>query len=284
MESDPEYVNRLDALPEAQRRMLRDGDWDVYDGQFFPEFRRDTHVIRPMELPDHWRRFRCMDYGLDMCACYWIAVDPHNTLYVYRELYESNLILSAAAQKIKDLTGPTEKISYTVASRDLWNRNKQTGKSEAETLINAGIRDLCEADNRRIPGWREVREWLTPKDTIDQDGNPTKRPRIFFFDTCRHIIRTLPLLIHDDHDPEDAADEPHEVTHAPEALRYGIMSRPSSAKDRRPTKEQEHLANLDPNSAEYAVKKRMLDKIQANHGKVVRIDQYIKGQVAGNRR
>jgi phage terminase large subunit len=226
MESDPEYIERLDSLPETERRMLRDGDWDVFAGQFFPEFRRQIHVIRPFEIPYWWKRFRCLDYGLDMCACYWMALDEHGGAIAYRELYQPNLTLSKAAQKIVEMTSAEEEIAYTVASKDLWNRNKDTGKAEVETLFANGLRGLIPADNRRVPGWRQLREWLDPYETNDQEGQPLKTAALRFFSTCPNLIRTLPALQHDERDPEDAADQPHEITHAPEALRYGIMSRP----------------------------------------------------------
>jgi phage terminase large subunit len=284
MQSDPAYLERLDSLPETERRMLRDGDWDVFAGQFFPEFRRDIHVIRPFGIPDHWKRFRCMDYGLDMCAVYWVAIDPHNFLYVYRELYKSNFILSRAAETILQMTAPGEDISYTVASKDLWSRNKDTGKAEVETLIANGLKDIIEADNRRVPGWRELREWLMPRDAIDQDGRPCKRPMIYFFDTCINLIRTLPMLLHDEHHPEDASSEPHEVTHGPEALRYGIMSRPSPSRKSAPSLETQYLETLDHCSVEYAIKRKILDKMQGpQRQSTVRVDQYIKGQTKRRR-
>lgn len=44
-------------------------------------------------------------------------------------------------------------------------------------------------------------------------------PRLRIFDTCANLIRTLPALRHDERKPEDAAVTPHELTHAPDALR-----------------------------------------------------------------
>jgi phage terminase large subunit len=41
-----------------------------------------------------------MDYGLDMLAGYWIAVDPFDNAFVYREIYKSGLIISEAAKLI----------------------------------------------------------------------------------------------------------------------------------------------------------------------------------------
>ena len=45
------------------------------------------------------------------------------------------------------------------------------------------------------------------------------RPRLTMFDTCRNLIRTLPALQHDKRNPSDTANTPHELTHAPDALR-----------------------------------------------------------------
>src|SRR5690606_17375072 len=39
-----DYEQGLLSLPEALRRAYREGDWDIFPGQFFPEWRRKTHV------------------------------------------------------------------------------------------------------------------------------------------------------------------------------------------------------------------------------------------------
>ena len=43
------------------------------------------------------------------------------------------------------------------------------------------------------------------------------------FPQCTELIRTLPLLTYDEHDHEDVSDTCED--HAPEALRYAVMSR-----------------------------------------------------------
>ena len=48
MDVDPDYVQRLEDLPEDKRRAYLDGDWDVFSGQVFAEFRRDVHVMSPV--------------------------------------------------------------------------------------------------------------------------------------------------------------------------------------------------------------------------------------------
>ncbi len=238
---DPNYRKRLENLPEVDRRMLLDGDWDIFAGQYYSEFRRDVHVLKPFPLPEHWRRFRSLDYGLDMTACHWWAVDDEGREYVYRELYEPNLSLSQAAKRILVLSPADEHIAYTVASPDLWNRRQDTGFSGQEIMLRAGLRGLTRADDRRIPGWRALREHLTPyEETVERivDGKVVQEKRtvakLRFFECCPNIIRTLPALIHDEHDPEDVADKPHEITHAPESIRYGVMSRPRAQVGRKP--------------------------------------------------
>ena len=77
-------IHRLEAQPEIVRRQLLEGDWSVFAGQYFKEWRPDIHVVEPFEIPRWWRRFRSLDYGLDCTACYWWAVDQSGRCYIYR--------------------------------------------------------------------------------------------------------------------------------------------------------------------------------------------------------
>ena len=213
MTNDPDYLIRLQNLPEKEKKALLYGDWDIFDGQFFTEFRRDIHVCKPFEIPKTWRIFRTRDYGLDMCACYWIALDWNMNAYVYKELYESNLIVSEAARKINEMT--TEDIYCDYAPPDLWNRNKDTGKSTMDIFAENG-QYLTKADNNRVTGWLAVHEWLK----VIEDEQGQKTSKLHIFSNCVNLIRTLPALQHDEKNPNDVANEPHELTHAPDALRY----------------------------------------------------------------
>ncbi|HHX27615.1 MAG TPA: hypothetical protein GX716_01255 [Firmicutes bacterium] len=226
MNADPGYIKELQKLPEDLRRAYLDGDWDVFAGQYFKSFRRDVHVITPRELPKWHKRFRSLDYGLDRTACYWWAVDSEGNCIVYRELYESGLTLSQAAKKIVEMTPAEERMDYTVGSPDLWNKRQETGQSGAEIMYDAGLTDLVCADHNRIPGWRVLTEYLEPF----QDPNTgATTARLLIFANCVNLIRTLPSLVHDDHNPEDVSDKGED--HAAESVRYGVMSRPRKAKE-----------------------------------------------------
>ncbi len=229
VKNDPGYVHRLEVLPEDIRKAWLDGDWNVFAGQYFREWRDDIHIIDPIEIPEWWRRYFAMDYGLDMLAGYWIAVDGEGQAYVYREIYQSGLIASEAAQKIRELTGG-ENIEQWLAPPDLWNRRNDTGRSVADIFMEQDI-PLTQVDNDRINGWQDVHEWLKPYDTTDIiTGEPKKAAGLRFFRSCRNVIRCLPMIQYDDHKPNDAAKEPHELTHAPDAIRYFCSGRPFAGK------------------------------------------------------
>lgn len=234
MEKNPDYLRQLQNLPEKLRKGWLEGEWDLFDGQYFAEFRREKHVIQPFELPTRWRRYVSMDYGLDMLAAYWIAVDEEGKGYVYRELYEGRdngkgadgrgHIVSAAARRVRECMQPGERIEAWLAPPDLWNRNRDSGRSTAELFAESGI-VLTKTSNDRIAGWRAVREWLA--DMVDGHGQTV--PRLRIFSTCTNLIRTLPAVQFDEKKPEDVATEPHELTHAPDALRGFCVFRSSPA-------------------------------------------------------
>ena len=243
LHNNPDYIRTLENLPEHLRRAYLDGDWDVLAGQYFSEFSRDRHVAEPFSIPADWRRFSAMDWGYsDPCAVLWFAVTPGGRVIVYRELYIRQTLSSETARRIRSLTGE-EKIAYTVASPDAWQQRgiRQGGDiggmSIQEVFANGGV-PLLKADNSRVPGWQRVREYLKDMD----DG----RPGLVIFSCCKNLIRTLPLLTHDDHHAEDVGD--HQEDHAPEALRYGLMSRPSPCGE----KEKPKKRGYDPFSVETA--------------------------------
>jgi hypothetical protein len=211
MASDPDYKARLELLPESEKKGLLFGEWDYFLGQYFEEFSRPLHVCEPFEIPKEWRRYRTLDYGLDMLACLWVAVDSTRNVYVYKEIHESNLPISTAAAKINDFTLEDEDIYLTLAPPDLWGRSQESGKSRADLFYEAGL-SLTKSRNDREAGWLAIKELLK------QDANGDARLHIF--SNCTNLIKNLPALMRDEKKPSDAALEPHEITHACDALRY----------------------------------------------------------------
>lgn len=217
--NDPTYVKTLMNLPEDLRRAHMEGDWDVLSGQYFSEWRRDDHVMQPIPLGQNWTKFRAIDYGLDCAACLWGAFDELGNAYIYREFALPNLVISEFARTIKAMTD--EEIEYTFAPQDLWNRTKETGKSQAELFYENGVR-LEKASNGRVDGWLNLKEWMKKV----PDGTGEQHPRLRIFSTCTELIRCIPNLQHDEKKVSDIAIEPHEITHLPDALRCLMDGRP----------------------------------------------------------
>ena len=211
MAANPDYVRQLELLPEDKRRAHRYGDWDALAGAYFSEFDPGIHVCPPFSLPPDWSRYRAFDYGLDMLACLWVAVDPAGKCYVYREHFQKDLVVSQAARRMLDCTAPGERVVCTMAPPDLWSRVKESGKTMAALFAEAGL-GLLRTGNNRQAGRMAVKELLRP----DSSGEPGLR----IFGTCPRLISDLQSLRHDPRNPNDAAREPHGITHGPDALRY----------------------------------------------------------------
>lgn len=235
-EADKKLIEDLEHTHPERFKVVGLGEYGLPGGTYFDEFRTDIHVVSPFVIPQHWQRFRFLDYGLDMTAAYWAAVDTAGNIFVYKELYEPNLIISSAAMKIVKMT--KEQIRLTYAPPDLWNRRQETGKSAADIFRENGV-TLTKADNDRVQGWLNLKEWLNPIEIQDeQTGELIKTAKLKIFSNCLNLIRTLPSVQIDDRDPNDVATEPHELTHAPDALRYFcIMRRQPSKMPQKPLRE-----------------------------------------------
>lgn len=229
MLSDPDYAKRLESLSERDKLALLHGCWDIEEGRFFQSFDRKLHVIRPFRVTDDYIKYITLDYGLDMLAAYKIAVDSHRRAFVTDELYTGKdnggdgLIVSDAARELKKLIAGDD-IRTVFAPPDLWNRQKDSGKSIAALFHENGI-SLTRAPNSRVAGWLELKEWLMPY--VGEDGSITARLRIF--DRCINLIRTMSSIQCDQRNPGDCAGYPHELTHAPDALRYFVSGSPKAA-------------------------------------------------------
>ena len=97
MEKDPDYIRQLEALPPKIKEAWLYGSWDIYEGQFFEEFRNDpehyedrqwTHVIEPFDIPPDWKIYRSYDFGYSRPFSFgWWAVDYEGVAYRILELY-----------------------------------------------------------------------------------------------------------------------------------------------------------------------------------------------------
>ena len=167
-----------------------------------------------------------MDYGLDRLAMVIGAVDTQGRLWICDEVCESGLIVSQAAEAMRPHLEGVERI---LAPSDLWSRQKDSGKSMAQLFADQGI-FLERHVPQRVAGWMALREWLRPVE--DEAGGIS--PRLRIFPQCKELIHCLERLQADPLRPGDAALRPHELTHAPDALRYLASAWPAPSPVPRP--------------------------------------------------
>ena len=253
MEMQPEYLDELKALPTKLRKAWLEGRWDVYEGQFFEDFRaapdpemcaaagitpeearqqhRWTHVIPPIDLSTgaarSWTIMRSYDFGYakPFSLAYW-AVDYDGVLYRIAELYgctgEPNdgvkwspdeQFRRAAEFEREHPWLRGKQIVDSIADPSIWDQSR--GESVAETAMRYGIY-FTPGDNARIPGWMQVHYRLQ----FDAQGYA----RMYVFETCKAFIRTIPLMMYSETKPEDLDTTMED--HVADEVRYMCMSRP----------------------------------------------------------
>ncbi|WP_051291316.1 phage terminase large subunit [Fictibacillus gelatini] len=223
-----DYIFELEQKPEALKKALLFGDWNVFEGQVFTEWmnspnpeRRYTHVIEPFRIPDGWHKFRSFDYGYSRpFSVGWWAVDYDGRLYRYREWYgctgEPNVGLKLSpteiAKGIKEReAGDGNIIGF--ADPSIWSKDR--GESVADIMLKEGVTWL-KADNDRLNGKMQVHNRLK----FDENGIPM----LYVFSTCKDSIRTIPNLPYSETKVEDIDTDAED--HAYDDWRYALMSRP----------------------------------------------------------
>ncbi len=204
----------------------------------FPEFNPELHVCEPFRIPEHWRRWISVDNGYDHpFAWLWYAVDEDGNVYVYREFSRSRddpkILYSDQATSVVEfnsaaslddngnLTVGQEYLDFCVAGLDAWNTHHRdiTGKTLIDYYRDGGLqigfrRAIVDRRLRKAV----VHEYL--KTIEDEDG--TRRSKLKIFNTCKHLLETLPKLPKDNHDPEKVAD--CSIDNQYDSLSYGLVA------------------------------------------------------------
>lgn len=239
LRNDPTYVLRLrQSGSEALVQAWLNGDWSLVDGAYFDCFDPSKHVLT-MEwlplIPANALRFRAFDWGsAKPFSVGWYAVSdgkwglPYGALVKYREWYGADgpnkgikMTAENVAIGIRSREG-AEHIHYGVADPSIFIRDG--GPSIAEMMSMKGVQ-WRRGDNRRKPGWEQLRQRLAGEmmPTV-RAGELVQIPMLYFLECCDDTLRTLPVLQHDEGDPEDLDTDGED--HAADETRYAVMSRP----------------------------------------------------------
>lgn len=213
----PERIAALDTLSGYLHKRLRLGLRVAAEGMFFTEWNPELHVIDAFDPPADWSRWTSTDWGYaDPWCTLWFARSPERRIYVYRELYATQIRDDRQAQLIA-ARSLGERIARHIGDPSMFNARNESDRPSIDTVYrNNGVL-LERGTNARVPGWQAVRRALA--------GD---RPRLQVMrERCPNLIRTMPMQVHDPLDPEDLADSIKGVKtedHAVDTLRYGLMA------------------------------------------------------------
>ena len=248
LERQPDYVRQLEALPEKLRRAWLKGEWDIFEGQFFEDFRsspdpaacaahgltqaeaaaqgRWTHVIPARPPAVGWRLWRSFDWGYSRpYSCAWWAVDFDGRLYRILELYGCSGTPNEGVKQTPDevfrrIRRLEEEHPWLrgrsiegVADPAIWDASG--GESIAETAEKHRVY-FSPGDHKRIPGWMQCHYRLR----FDEEG----LPMMYVYDSCAAFLRTVPRLLYDPLRPEDLDSDLED--HVADEWRYMCMARP----------------------------------------------------------
>lgn len=222
--ADPGYVNFLESLKDTDVELWkawRLGDWDTFAGQFFKEFRRDLHIIKPF-IPNSnniivggmdWGRTAPFSFHLTEITIINDEGVKYHRARTFLEVYGTDKTPHEWAEKIKaSCTGAGLKIddiTWIQGDPAMFTKGQDNSISIADQFKRDDI-IIRPASNDRVGGWENLHNWLS----LGPDGIPYWQ----ITENCVNLIRTLPELVHDENKVEDVDTTGED--HAPDDQRY----------------------------------------------------------------
>ena len=195
MEADPDYINRLNRLPAAERAAKADGDWWTFSGQVFDDWRIEPfpdepdnacHVIKPFSIPSYWPKLIAIDWGYSaMTICGWYTINPCPSskypakIYKYREYSCKKTKISTWASDIARLSSGETYIDC-VLDPSAWGERGDELSIAEQFSRHSGFQPR-RADNNRLSGKLLIQDLLRwrqrPARFIPQTGFDTEQAK-----------------------------------------------------------------------------------------------------------
>jgi hypothetical protein len=261
-----QYRKTLDAIPDPDlKKALLNGDWSIFAGQVYTEWRRNIHVIDklPVELKD-CHRFIGLDWGYnDPTSIHWIAetpkVDGITHYYIYRELYGNgkrpeewalDLARHIQLEPVDILLMPHDTFDNLGGTRPIVDQFKEIFKRLG---MQVRIEKAAPATHTaKINRQSIIHDMLA----IQEDG----LPKMQVMSSCVNLIRTLPMLPYSTNRPEEIDD--HADDHAYDSLSYGLYyinySHESGSIVDAPSVEQYKYKNATANEIDDIIKEALM--------------------------
>ncbi len=223
MEADPDYVKTLESLPPDLRKMYLEGDWDIFAGQVFWEWRLANHVIEDFEYPlELCPKIVSFDWGYNAPGCAsWLAFTPEGRAYQYRELYRNlkspldwakDMKIFFAVEKVQEVVLPHDCFSHLGGNQMIADVFREEWKDLGDMMprIVRGNTGTVGAVKNRLA---IMHQYLT--------NAPDGKPWFQVHSRCINTVRTIPELVYSETDPE--AINTSGEDHAYDATSLGLM-------------------------------------------------------------
>ena len=256
--ADPEYMAQLEAIDNPSlRKAWLDGNWDISVGGFLQGvWDHDIHIVDPGSMPGwenglpprEWKHWRALDMGFAApFSVGWYVKDPETgNIFRYRELYgwggKPNLGTRASpdeiAEEIVKIEAPERargiEFKKNPADTSLWGATSQkvAGReiTQAELMrvvtddygIGVGWTPAKKGPGSRINGAQVVVQAL-------KNAKKGKKGGFFVTRSCKHFIRTVPILMPDPDNWEDVDTDMED--HVWDEWRYSLVSHQRIYKD-----------------------------------------------------
>ena len=234
IEKDPGYIAYLEAIkltnPDLYRAW-RHGDWDIFTGQYFKEFKRDLHVVPHFEpLPSN-PKIGSMDWGFKNAFVFLGSAVQEvlhfdreteqtikfNRVWTYKEIAGTE---RSPKQWAKEIDSRIELDDYEAIYPDPAMFHRQTDGSESiasqfsDVWLDNGYK-MKVASNDRLSGWSRMRDWLS----IAPDG----LPYWLISESCVGLIKTIPAMVYDEHKGKEEDLDTTGQDHWVDAIRYQLV-------------------------------------------------------------
>jgi len=221
MDNDPKYVRKLLALPYESREAYLWGNWSVFVGQFFSEFRQDVHVLTMKDIPKIPRTWKVIG-GCDYASSGWYfsgaaAMNHHGEIIFIEEDYFLGGSIRKKARRADRMISKYPTMEKWSAAWDMFNKIRDRETEQVQGTIVDQFKKhmkkeipIVKSTKDRVGGWDLMRDGLSWS-----DGD---KPWLYIRENCTKLIETIPAMIHKESDPEDL--DPDGWDHGVDFMRY----------------------------------------------------------------
>jgi phage terminase large subunit len=257
--NDANYIASLNSIVDPiLRQAWIPGSWQILAGRFFQNFDPERHVKKFSQVIfEPWQpRWISIDWGFEHATVvlWWTRVrvkteldeeQGRSILLVYRQLVLRHTNEELVAEKIASANHTGDKADHIGAiylSPDRFahiDQHHSIADKMGDVFVRYDLPRPDRANNRRVDGWRLCYT------LFDTDG-------IAVLDNCPDVIESIPELMRDEQNIEDAQAKGNELfLDVCESFRYGVMSYATEQRIPREVEMQRRIQKIEDPTQKY---------------------------------